>query len=760
MLSKITKQLIFLFVFILGVQSFAQNTLQKESENQKIKHLLDKMTIEEKIGQLAQLHLWSRNNDFEQLSAVIRAGGVGSFLNAGDRVNKEKLQRVAVEESRLSIPLVFGRDVIHGYRTVFPIPLGQAASWNPDLVEKAAAVAAKEAVQMGIHWTFAPMMDLARDARWGRIAESVGEDPFLASEMAVAMTKGFQGDDLSDPNTIAACAKHYVGYGAAEGGRDYNTTLIPEHELRNFYLPPFKASVYAGVSTIMSAFNDLNGVPTSGNSFTLRQILRDEWDFDGFVVSDWNSMTEMINHGFCADEREVALKAIKAGVDMEMVSESYRQHLKILIENGELESNLLDEAVANILRVKIRLGLFENPYPVPEDKKVILHKDHLQAAYNLAAQSLVLLKNENNILPIKKKVKSIALIGPLADSPLDQLGTWVPDGKPEDAVSPLTAFKKDKWDAKIKYAKGLEHPRSMDKKLFDKAVTAAKEAEFAILFVGEDYLISGEAHSRAFINLPGAQEDLVKVIAETGTPVILVIMAGRPLTFASLIDKVDAIVYAWHPGTMGGPAIRDVLTGKVIPSGKLPLSFPRTVGQIPIYYNHRNTGRPPSKDMLGIPLGTPEDPKGFASNYLDADFTPQYPFGYGLSYGTFEYQDLKLSSDKLNAGNKLTVTVQVKNKGKYTADEIVQLYIRDRTASITRPVKELKAFRRIALKASESRIVSFKLSEQDMAFWNSDMKFVAETGMFDVMVGGSSADEDLLKVSFELVNSKTLLNEK
>lgn len=745
------KQLIILIGLIITIPVFAQNTGNKVDVDTRVNQLLKKMSIEEKIGQLAQFHLWSRGNDFEQLSEVIRKGGVGSFLNAGDRENKEKLQRVAVEESRLKIPLIFGRDVIHGYRTVFPIPLGQAASWNPALVEKASSIAAKEAAQMGIQWTFAPMMDLARDARWGRIAESTGEDPYLAAQMAVAMTRGFQGDDLANPNTIAACAKHYVGYGAAEGGRDYNTTLIPENELRNFYLPAFNASVDAGVATIMSAFNDLNGIPASGNRFTLRKILRDEWAFDGFVVSDWNSMTEMINHGFCADEREVALKSMKAGVDMEMVSESYQHHLKELIESGQVNVNLLNQSVANILRVKFRLGLFENPYPIPYDEDVFLNKESLKVAHDLATQSLVLLKNKYDALPIGKKVKTVAVIGPLADSPLDQLGTWTPDGKADDAITPLQALKENSMGFDVIYAKGLDSPRSNEKDQFEEAVVAAKKSDLAILFVGEDYLISGEAHSRAFINLPGANEELVKAISTTGTPIVLVIMAGRPLTFSSLIDKVDAIIYAWHPGTMGGPAIADVLTGKNVPSGKLTVSFPRTVGQIPVYYNHRNTGRPASKDMLGIPLGTPEDPKGYVSNYLDADFTPQFPFGYGLSYTTFKYENLSLSSNKLNNGEKLTVTIEIENDGDFDADEIVQLYIHDITASITRPVKELKAFKRVFLKVGESREVSFELDEEDLSFWNIDMKHTAEPGLFEVMIGGSSADEDLKKATFQFV---------
>lgn len=750
----ILKRIILLLPVIVSLNGFAQKPADISGENHRISQLLGKMTIDEKIGQLAQFHLDSRGKDMEKLAEVIRNGGVGSFLNAGDRASKEQLQRVAMEESRLKIPLIFGRDVIHGYRTVFPIPLGQAASWHPALVEKAAAIAAKEAAQMGIHWTFAPMMDISRDPRWGRIAESPGEDPVLAAAMATAMTRGFQGENLSDPNTIAACAKHYVGYGAAEGGRDYNTTLIPEHELRNVYLVPFKAAVDAGIATIMSAFNDLNGVPTSGNAFTLRQVLRDEWGFDGFVVSDWNSMTEMINHGYCADERDVALKAMTAGVDMEMVSESYQDHLKSLIESGAVDPALLDEAVANILRVKIRLGLFENPYPVAYDESVILNPEHLKTARELAAQSLVLLKNDNQILPLSPKTKTVAIIGPLANSPLDQLGTWTPDGKAEDSVTPLQTFQQSDQKFKVLFAPGIDKPRSSDTSKFPAAIAAAKAADVAILFVGEDHLLSGEARSRAFLNLPGAQEDLVNAVAATGTPVVLVIMAGRPLTFSSLINTSATIVFAWHPGTMGGPAISDVLTGTVVPSGKLPVSFPRTVGQVPVYYNHRNTGRPPSPHTLGIELGSPEDPKGYASNYLDADFTPQFPFGFGLSYSTFEYSDLKISSEKLVRGKALNVTVLVKNTGKFAAEEVVQLYIRDKTASITRPVKELKAFRRVALKPGESWEVSFLLSEKDLAFWNADMQFIAEAGLFEVMTGGSSADADLLKTTFELTDSE------
>lgn len=743
-------QVVSLLLAVLTQAVFVSPLFAQDVEA-RVDALLNRMTIEEKIGQLAQFHLHSRGGT-DALAAVIREGGVGSFLNAGDREMKTTLQRIAVEESRLGIPLIFGRDVIHGYRTVFPIPLGMVASWNPDLVEKASSVAAVEAAQAGIHWTFAPMIDITRDPRWGRIAESPGEDPHLASVMAVAMVRGIQGDDLADPRTIAACAKHFVGYGAAEGGRDYNTTLIPEHELRTIYLPPFKAAVDAGVATIMSAFNDLNGIPTSGNPFTLRQILRSEWGFDGYVLSDWGSMIEMIEHGFCADEREVALKAMTAGVDMEMVSETYREHLAGLIEAGAVDPALLDAAVGNILRIKFRLGLFDNPYPVPEDESVILHPDHLETARRLAAESLVLLKNDHGVLPLTADAKRIAVIGPLADSPLDQLGTWVPDGKADDVVTPLTAFRENAGDVEIRFAAGLETPRSTDTGLFAEAVSAAKGADVALLFLGEDHLISGEARSRAFLNLPGAQTALIDALAETGTPLVLVILAGRPLTFGSMIDKVDAIVYAWHPGTMGGPAIRDVLTGAIQPSGRLPVTFPRTVGQIPIYYNHRNTGRPPRPDMLGIPTGTPEDPKDYLSYYLDVDFTPQYPFGFGLGYSPVAYADMSLSTRRLNRGETLRVSAVVTNGGDHPVEETVQLYLRDRAASVTRPVKELKGFQRVSLSPGASRTVTFEISETDLAFWTADMKFAAEAGRFEVMVGGSSADADLIRADFELVD--------
>ncbi|NQV14876.1 glycoside hydrolase family 3 C-terminal domain-containing protein [bacterium] len=736
---------------VLIINLFAvQCLLGVPTDQARIDALLEKMTLAEKVGQMSQYNLGSQDRDVSE--SDVRNGMVGSFLNAGDRESKQRLQQIAVDESRLGIPLIFGRDVIHGYRTIFPIPLAQSASWNPELVKAAAAVAAREAAQMGIHWTFSPMLDISRDPRWGRIAESPGEDPYLGTLMAKAMVEGYQGNNLDDPNTIAACAKHYVGYGAAEGGRDYNTTWIPEQYLRNVYLRPFKAAVEAGVATVMTGFNDLNGIPASANVFTLRQILRDEWKFNGFVVSDWTSMTEMILHGFCVDTADVALKSAIAGVDMEMVSHSYQMYLEQLVNEGAINIKLIDEMVANILGVKIKLGLFENPYPPAEDKQVLLHADHLSTARQLAAESMVLLKNEGQVLPIQPSVKRIAIIGPLADDGDAQIGTWAPDGRGEDAITPLAAFKViESANLKIEYVAGLEHPRSTSTSGFRKAVKAVKKADLAFVFVGEDELLSGEAHNRAFLSLPGAQAELIAEIIKTKTPIVLVIMAGRPLTITEYISECEGVIYAWHPGTMGGPALVDLVTGKSQFTARLPVVLPRTVGQIPLYYAHMNTGRPATKDMLGIPQGTPQDPIAYLSYYLDADYTPLFDFGFGLTYSTFEYSKLELSSREMKSGETLTASCTLQNTGNSKAIETAQLYIRDRFGSLTRPVKELIGYQRIELNPGESTRVVFELSESDLAYWKQDLGFGAEAGEFHLMVGSSANDDDLLLSKFNLV---------
>lgn len=719
-------------------------------EEDPVQELLSRMTLAEKVGQMSQYNLGSQDSTTN--ANDVRAGKVGSFLNGGSRESKTRLQKIAVEESRLGIPLIFGRDVIHGFRTVFPIPLAQTASWNAELVEEASAIAAKEAAQMGIHWTFAPMLDISRDPRWGRIAESPGEDPFLGSIMAEAVVKGLQGTDLKNPESIAACAKHFVGYGAAEGGRDYNTTRIPEQYLRNVYLRPFKAAVDAGVATIMSAFNDLNGIPASGNEFTLRQILRDEWGFEGFVVSDWESMSEMITHGYCADTIEVALKSARAGVDMEMVSPSYQMYLEQLVNQGAIDLKLVDEMVSNILQIKMDLGLFENPYPPEEDPSVLLSPEHLETAKQLAAESMVLLKNENNILPISSDIKRIAVIGPLANDGKSQNGTWTPDGRPEDAVTPLAALKSlESNNLRIDYVQGMEHPRSTSKDSFRKARRAAERADIVLLFAGEDDLLSGEAHNRAFLEFPGSQGDLLTELAKAKTPIVLIVMAGRPLALTDYVADCEGLIYAWHPGTMGGPALVELLTGQRQFSGRLPVVLPRTVGQVPLYYSHLNTGRPAVPGMLGIPQGTPQDPIAYLSYYLDVDYTPLYDFGYGLTYSSFEYSDLKLSKTELKPGDTLRVMYSLTNTGPVRATETAQLYIRDVYGTQTRPVKELAGFNRTKLGPGDQVELHFDISESDLAYWQHDLSYGAEAGEFHVMVGSSANDADLLRTSFNLL---------
>jgi beta-glucosidase len=715
----------------------------------RVDSLMSQMTLEEKIGQLGQA---TDAND--QHLGLARQGGLGSILNvagpeaANPAQVSNEVQRAAVEGSRLGIPLIFGRDVIHGYRTVMPIPLGQAASFDMALIEEAAAVAAREASACGVHWTFAPMVDIARDPRWGRIAEGGGEDPVLTSRMGAAMVRGFQGKDPSRPERIAACAKHYAGYGAAEGGRDYNTTWIPENLLRDVYLPSFKACVEAGVATVMSAFNDLNGLPATANSLLIRQILKTEWGFDGFVVSDWDSVQELIPQGVAADKAEATRLALAAGVDMEMVSTCFTESLKALVESGEVPAAQLDEAVRRVLRTKFRLGLFDNPYVDEGRASGLLADSHREVAKRLATESCVLLKNDG-ALPLPADIRSLACIGPLADAPVDQLGCWAFDGRAEDSVTPLAALREAlAGRGEVSYAAGLEHARSTDTKGFDEAVCLAVKSDAVVLFLGEDAGLSGEAHCRAFLDLPGAQERLVRAVAEVGKPVICVVMTGRPLALSGVLDKVNALLVAWHPGTMGGPAIADLLLGKASPSGKLPASFPRAVGQVPIYHSHMNTGRPPSPGMSDIPTGTPLDPTGFLSGYLDVAPVPLFPFGYGLSYTQFAYSDLKLSRDSMPVDGKLAASVKVTNTGPVAGDEVVQLYLRDLVGSLTRPVKELKDFARIRLAPGESRTVSFTLNADQLAFHTLGGKRIVEPGAFHLMIGGNS--RELLRAEFEV----------
>jgi beta-glucosidase len=740
--------------FLLSLTASAQPTAfpkNPEAIDAAVEELLSRMTLAEKLGQMSQPSRQPAATHIEETKEAIRRGQAGSVLNATNREQVELFQRVAVEESRLKIPLLFGLDVIHGYRTLFPIPLAQSCSWNPDLVQQAARIAAIEATSEGVRWTFAPMVDLSRDARWGRIAETVGEDPLLASRLGVAMVRGFQGDDLSSPTSLVACAKHYVGYGAAEAGRDYNTTLIPDSELRNYYLPAFKAAKDAGVLTYMSAFNDLNGVPTSANPRTLRKILRDEWGFKGFVVSDWTSIDELIPHGFASDGREAAQRAISAGVDMEMVSTHYRDHGEKLVADKQLDLATIDNAVRSILRVKFQLGLFERPYTdpaTPRTSKNPLSEDHLRVARELATQSMVLLKHDGGRLPLSNSLKSIAVIGPLADSGDDMRGCWFCESSPGDTITPLAALRSAVGSqTKLVHAAGLKSDIDDTSEGFAAAVKAAKQAEIVVLCLGEGRNLSGEARSRAFLTLPGAQEKLFDAIAATGKPIVLVIFSGRPLVFPQQFACAQSVLYAWHPGTMAGPALTDLLFGKATPSGKLTVSFPRTVGQIPVYYNHRNTGRPPQKENVGIPMGTPQDPQGYYSKFIDVHSTPVFPFGHGLSYTTFSYSNINVTAPT-GADGTLKVTATVTNTGSREGVEIAQLYTRDLAASLTRPVRELKGFERIPLKPGEKQAITFEVPAKALGFFNEAGEFIVEPGKFHVWVGGSS--EATLRGEFTL----------
>ena len=723
---------------------------------QRVSALLEKMTLAEKIGQMNQQHA-GLPDPIGLLSADLRAGRIGSVLNNVDVDVINELQRIAVEESRLGIPLLVGRDVIHGFRTVMPIPLGQAATFNPDLVRNGARIAALEAASSGVNWTFAPMIDISRDARWGRIAESLGEDPYLASTLGAAMVQGFQGDDPSKPGSIAACAKHFAGYGASEAGRDYATTNIPENELRNVYLPPFRAAADAGAMTFMASFSDLDGVPATANRFIMTDVLRGEWGFDGFVVSDWESIRQLKIHGLTADDRGSAYEAVTAGIDMEMAGGAYVDHLADLVTDGKVPMATVDTAVANILRAKFRLGLFDDPYTDPSEFPPLGSDAALDAAYQAALQSVVLLKNDEHVLPLAADtLGSVAVIGPLADAPYEQMGTWVFDGDQAMSVTPKTAIEKLLGDdIDVRYVEAMATSRSRDTGPFDAAVAAARNADVAILFLGEEAILSGEAHSRANIDLPGAQEELVRRIREVGKPVIAVILAGRPLTLSNIVDEVDAILFAWHPGTMGGPVIADLLFGVESPSGKLPATFPSVVGQIPIYYNHKHTGKPPKDDEIvlidDIDEHAPQTSFGMSAYHLDAGFRPLFPFGYGLSYGEFEYADLEVSDDAIEAGGSLTVSVVLRNTGRHAATEVVQLYTRDLVGNVTRPVRELKGYQRVRLAPGESQRVEFELHTDSLRFYGRDNTLMLEPGEFHVWVGGSS--EAPLRAGFHIVDA-------
>ncbi len=746
----IKNTIVFLLFFFLTLTQ--QVYCQIDSIENRVNALVQKMSLDEKIGQLCLKGTSSRSKGLsEELKQQVRNGLVGAILNLTDTTLVLQIQKIAVEESPNHIPLLFGRDVIHGYKTIFPIPLGLAASWDSTLVEQTAEVAAQESYSRCINWTFAPMVDICRDARWGRIAESPGEDPYLASVLARAYIKGFQGNNPAEPGRILACSKHFAAYGAAEGGRDYNTVSMSQSTLWNMYLKPFHASVQAGAATFMTSFNDLNGVPASGNSFLLREVLRKKWAFDGFVVSDWNSVTEMITHGYCADEKDAALKAASAGLDMEMTSQAYAHHLKILIAEKKITEHQLNELVKNILRIKLRAGIFENPYFKEKETFKLLDSTARALAKTSAVKSFVLLKNANNTLPLTV-TKKIAVIGPLANAPKEQLGTWIFDGDKAHAQTPLVALQKMYGAENIRYVQGLTHSRDESHDNFKAAYKAAKKSDIILFFAGEEAILSGEAHSRADIRLPGAQERLIRKLHKAGKPIVLIIMAGRPITIDHVLPNVSAVVMAWHPGTMAGPAVADILSGKENFSGRLPVTWPKTVGQIPIYYNHTNTGRPAdSTSFVGIkdiPIEAWQSSLGNNSHYLDAGYTPQYPFGYGLSYTRFIYGNTTIEKNLLAASDSLIVTTTIKNTGSCSGIETMQLYVQDVTASLVRPVRELKAFTQVELKAGETKTVRFAVAVSELGFYNNEGVYLIEPGTFNLWVAPDAASG--VKQSFEV----------
>ncbi|HCY77999.1 MAG TPA: glycosyl hydrolase [Ignavibacteriales bacterium] len=734
----------FLLFSFTGFQSSPQQKSSDKIINARVDSVLALMTLDEKIGQLNQLSYgigWGPTVKVsvpDEYKQMIKDGKIGSFLNAIGAEFTYELQKIAVQESRLKIPLLFGLDVIHGFKTTFPVPLGEAATWQPEIVELSAHYQALESSSAGIHWTFSPMVDIARDPRWGRIMEGSGEDTYLGSLMSAARVRGYQGN-LSNENIIA-CVKHYAGYGGAEGGRDYNTVDFSDRTLRDIYLPPFKAAVDAGVETVMASFNEIGGIPSSGSKYLLTDILRDEWKFKGFVVSDWNSIGEMINHGFALDLKNAGEISINVGLDMDMESRSYITYLNELVDEGKVKESVIDESVKRILRIKFMLGLFDDPFRYcskEREQKNIMTNEIKNVSLDVAKRSFVLLKNEDKILPLSKEYKKIAVIGPLADSKINPLGEWNALGIEEDVISVLEGLKRYVGDkSEILYAEGCKIT-DPSKDGFKDAIEKVNNSDVIILCVGESRSMTGEAYSRSSLDLPGVQEDLAKELLKSGKSIIAVLMNGRPLSINWLNDNADAILETWFAGTMTGDAVAQVLFGDYNPSGKLPVTFPRTVGQVPIYYNHKNTGRPG------------DEKNRYTSKYLDLPLTPLYPFGYGLSYTKFNYSGLSLSKDKISSNDQLKINVNVKNIGSYDGEEVVQLYIQDLVGSVTRPVKELKRFQKIFLKKGEEKTVEFTISEEDLRFTAADMNFKSEPGLFKVYVGTNSVD--VLENKFELV---------
>ena len=726
----------------MGISISAQKTIE-----QKVTELMSKMTLQEKIGQLNQY-----NDDITATGPVtkdadkagqVRAGKLGSILNAVGTKNTKNWQDQAMQ-SRLKIPLLFGQDVIHGFRTTFPIPLGETATWDMGLIEKSARIAAIEASAYGIHWTFAPMVDIGRDPRWGRVMEGAGEDTYLGTLVGKARVQGFQGKGLGNLDAVMACAKHFAAYGAAVGGRDYNSVDMSLRQLHETYLPPFKAISDAGVATFMNSFNDINGIPATGNKYLQRDLLKGAWAYKGFVVSDWGSIGEMIPHGFAKDNKEAALKAILAGSDMDMESRSYINHLEELVKEGKVDVKLIDDAVRRILTKKYELGLFDDPYRFineKREKEQANNPEHRKFAREIGAKSIVLLKNETQILPLSKTTKKVAIIGPFAKATVENHGFWS-IAFPDDNQRIVTQFdgikaQLDK-NSELLYAKGC-NVDDKDTSLFAEAVETAKKADVVIMTLGEGHAMSGEAKSRSNIHFSGVQEDLLKEVAKTGKPIVLLINAGRPLVFDWASENIPTIAYTWWLGTEAGNSIADVLFGKVNPGGKLPMTFPRTEGQIPIYYNHYNTGRPAKNNT----------DRNYVSAYIDLDNDPAYPFGFGLSYTTFQYSDVNVSATQLKGNQTLIASVNINNSGNYDGEEVVQLYIRDLVGKVVRPVKELKGFQKLYLKKGETKTVSFNITPEDLKFYDDELNFDWEAGEFDIMIGTNSTDVKSKRINWE-----------
>lgn len=708
--------------------------------DEKVDSVLALMTLEEKIGQMNQyssdLQMTGPSRKDSTKLDQIRKGLVGSMLNVKGVANTRLFQKAAME-SRLRIPLLFGLDVIHGMRTIYPIPLAEAASFNLNLIERTAAAAAKEASSEGIHWTFAPMVDVSRDARWGRVMEGAGEDTWYGCRVAEARVRGFQGKSLADTTTIMACAKHFAAYGACIGGRDYNTVDISRITLHEVYLPPFRAALNAGVSTFMNAFNELNGIPATANRYLLRDILKGEWKFDGFVVSDWNSVGEMVNHGFVADLKEAAYNGVVAGCDMDMESRAYTSHLERLVKDGVINESYIDDAVRRILLKKFELGLFDDPFRYcseDREKRTVLSDELRQVAREAGASSIVLLKNEEEALPLDKP-RNIAVIGALADSKIDMLGSWAIEGVKDQAVTVLDGIKEKFKSSVVTYSEGYDLENN-ELKLND-AYRAAANADVVVVAVGERFYQSGEARSMAHIEVPKEHQKIVMELKKKGKKVVVLVMGGRPLVFNELEPYADAILMTWWLGTEAGNSIADVLSGDYNPSGKLPMTFPATIGQVPIYYNYKNTGRPSQPGFMSYTCG-----------YLDQDYRPAYPFGYGLSYTSFEISEPVTDRNAYKMGESVSCKVVVKNTGKYTGKETLQLYIRDMVSSVIRPVKELRGVQQITLEPGEQKEVSFSLKKEDLGFYNNDLEYVVEPGDFEIMVGNSSYNVKKCTISY------------